>query len=359
METVNEKLLHQAVNHAIDLQHYSAGAVRRMISILNASDEKLTLDILNALERLPRGSFTVQRLSNLLKDVMRTNAQAYSALKSGVESDLQDLVKAEAEYQSGLFKTVLPVSLSVSSIDPEQVYTAAMSRPFQVSKNGAVPMAAYLENLSADRAKKIQDAIRLGYVNGETIDQMVRTIRGTKTSNYADGLMEAPRHYVEGMVRTSINHMSNFTAQRFYEANSELIKGVMWVSTLDSRTSPICQARDSQVYPLNSGPRPPAHIGCRSRVTPILKSWRELGLEIDEFKSTRASMDGQVPEDITYQTWLDKQSADRQDEILGKTKAKLFREGEAVDKFVDNKVRTLTIAQLRERNKALFDKLGI
>ena len=70
-------------------------------------------------------------------------------------------------------------------------------------------------------------------------------------------------------------------------------------------------------------------------------------------------MDGQVPEDITYQTWLEKQSADRQDEILGKTKAKLFRAGETVDRFVDNKGRTLTIAQLRERNKALFDKLGI
>lgn len=360
METVNEELLHFVVDHAIDLQRYSNGAVRRMITILNKSDDKLTLDILNALERLPRESFTVQRLSNLLKDVMATNAAAYKSLKTGIESDLRDLSKVEAEYQADLFKAVLPGSLSVSSIDPEQVYTAAMARPFQVSKNGAVPMAGYLENLSADRAERIQSAIRLGYVNGETIDQMVRTIRGTKTSNYADGLMEAPRHYVEGMVRTAINHISNFTSERFYEANSGMIKGWQFVATLDGRTTITCASLSGKVFPIGKGPKPPLHIGCRSTTVPVTKSWRELGIDIEEFKSTRASMDGQIAEDISFTQWLRSKPASFQDDILGATRGKLFRANEIeVDKFTNNKGKVYTIEELRRKNKELFEKAGI
>ena len=36
-ETANEKLLHDAIRHAIGLQQYSNGAVRKLIAILNAS----------------------------------------------------------------------------------------------------------------------------------------------------------------------------------------------------------------------------------------------------------------------------------------------------------------------------------
>lgn len=360
MATANEKLLDNTVSHAIDLQRYGNGVVRRMLAILNKADAKLTNELISALERMTPENFTVQRLDALLKEVRALNGKAYTSVRTGLEVDLLDLVKSESDYQKDLFKDVLPISVSVAKIDPEVVYTAAMARPFQVSKDRAVPLNEYLTGLSSDRAAKIRDAVRLGYLNSETTSQIVRSIRGTKTQNYADGLMQAPRYHVEGMVRTAISHMSNFTAQRFYEANDSILKGVKWISTLDSRTSPICQARDSLIYPIDSGPRPPAHINCRSRISPVTKSWRELGIDLDEITpGTRASFDGQVPQDLTYNDWLKQQSTDRQNDILGQTKAKLFRAGQSVDKFVDNKGKTLTIQQLRERNAALFNKLGL
>lgn len=359
METVNEQLLRHSVDHAIDLQHLGNSVSRKMLSLLNKSDARLTIALQSALERLPVESFTVQRLDALLSDVRALNGAAYQSVRKGLESDLLDLTVEESAYNADLFKHVLPVSVSVATVSPQMVYAAAMARPFQVSKDRAVPLLDYLDGLGEDRARMIRDSIRLGYINGETNDQIVRTIRGTKTQNYADGLMQAPRQYIENMVRTAINHTSNFTAQRFYEANGSMIKGVMWVATLDSRTSLVCASRDGKVYPLDSGPRPPAHIGCRSRTSPVVKSWRELGLNIDEFKSTRASIDGQVPEDLTYQKWLEKQTATRQDEILGTTKGRLFRAGGTLDKFVDNKGRTLTIDQLRQKHTELFSRAGI
>lgn len=360
MQTVNEQLLDHAVSHSVDTIRYSNGVVRRMIAILNKSDKSLSSALIDALQRLPAESFTVQRLDKLLANVRSLNIEAYKAVQKGIETELKELVEHEVNYQQDLFTHVLPAQVSVASVTPETVYAAAMARPFQVSKNGAVPLNEYLQGLSDDRAAKVRDAVRLGYVNGETTDQIVTRIVGTKTQNYADGLMETPRRYVEGMVRTAINHTSNFTRDEFYKSNDDLISGVQWVSTLDSRTSDICQSLDGEIFPIDSGERPPAHIGCRSTTAPVVKSWKELGIDLPEFdKGTRASMDGQVPASMTYQTWLEKQSASRQDEILGVSKGKLFRAGATVDRFVDNKGRTLNLDQLRKRDSELFKKAGL
>jgi SPP1 gp7 family putative phage head morphogenesis protein len=360
MPTVNETLLDSSIQHSIDSIRYSNGVVRRMLALLNRVDPDLNAKLTAALERLPPESFTVERLDALLASVMSLNKEVYNALQTAMEGELKELVSYEAEYQKKLFETVIPVKLSIAPVNVEAVYAAALSRPFSISKDGAVPMGEYLKGLEADRADKIRDAIRLGYVEGETIDQITRRIRGTRTNNYADGLLEAPRRYVEGMVRTSINHVSNFTRQRFYEANDDVVKGVMWVSTLDGHTSQICRIRDLKVFPVNSGPRPPAHINCRSSTTPVLKSWRELGIDIeDEAPSSRAAMSGQVPEGMNYQQWLQKQSAAVQDDVLGESRGKLFRNGMKIDRFSDNKGKLYTLDQLRQKNKELFSKSGV
>lgn len=61
---------------------------------------------------------------------------------------------------------------------------------------------------------------------------------------------------------------------------------------------------------------------------PILKSFKEIGSDFPEMpKSTRSSMDGQVPEDMTFKDFLDKKGKAFQDEVLGKGKAQLWRDG--------------------------------
>jgi hypothetical protein len=142
------------------------------------------------------------------------------------------------------------------------------------------------------------------------------------------------------VVRTAISHTAAFTRERFYEANAKLVASVQWVSTLDNRTSPMCRLRDGLQYtqdthkpighsvPWGAGPGA-LHWCCRSTSTVVTKSWKRLtGVDIEEFSpSTRASMDGQVPEETTYAEWLGKQSASRQDEILGPTRGALLRKG--------------------------------
>jgi SPP1 gp7 family putative phage head morphogenesis protein len=356
MTTVNEALYDSAVSHQVDITRYSNGTVRRMIALLNRTDPDLMAKLQAALDRLPPESFTVERLERLLASVREVNAQAYKQFSDGIAAELDDLTGYELGYQRDLFTATIPAQVSIATVAQEQVYAAAMTRPFQ----GRL-LKEWASSIEADRMTRIRDAIRIGYVENETTAQIVQRIRGTRALKYADGLLEIDRRHAETIVRTAINHTAFFARNSFYDANADLIKGLRWTATLDSRTSAICQARDGKIYPMNSGPRPPAHFNCRSTMTPVLKSWRELGMDADEVTaSTRASMDGQVPADMTYQQWLRKQSAARQDEILGKSKGKLFRDGGLeLDRFVDRKGHEFTLAELRERDSAAFSKAGI
>ena len=124
---------------------------------------------------------------------------------------------------------------------------------------------------------------------------------------------------------------------------------------MDSRTTDVCISLDSKVFPVDEGERPPMHFQCRSTTVPILKSWKELGINLKEAPpGTRASMDGQVPDTLTYSKWIKGQSVSVQNEVLGKGKAQIFRRGKLpITRFVDARNKPLTLKQLTSLEESL------
>ena len=129
------------------------------------------------------------------------------------------------------------------------------------------------------------------------------------------------------------------------------------VSVLDQRTSAICRARSGKLAPIGDKPlpadtpasqrleppsaRPPAHPACRSVMVAIL-------------------VGGPPAERENYNTWLKRQPAGVQDEVLGKTKGKLFRKGELeVDEYVDREGTELTLGELARTEPKAFSRAGI
>src|SRR5690606_14627135 len=135
MMTVNEALRDAVIGHAVDLQHYSKGVVRRSIGLLNRIDADLFAQLSEALERLPPESFTVERLERLLKSVRELNADAYRQVERALTDELKAFAAYETGYQLKLFESTIPAqvqaAVGVAAANPTQVYTAAMSRPFQ------------------------------------------------------------------------------------------------------------------------------------------------------------------------------------------------------------------------------------
>lgn len=370
MPTVNEIFADEAVSHAINLQQYSLGVVRRIVATLNRSDTRIAAELLIALEQLDPESFTVARLEALLGPVRDVNAAAYQQVLAELEIELQALAQYETGYQLELFQNALPepvqVRFTLAPVAPAQAYAAAMARPFQ----GRL-LRDWAATLEADRLAKVRNAVRQGFVEGKTASQIVREIRGTKAANYADGFLQRPRRELMTVVQTAVSHTAATARQEFQNANADIIKAVRWVSTLDSKTSPMCRIRDGLKYeakthkpighkvPWLAGPGR-LHFNCRSTDAPVTKSWRELGIDIDEMTpSQRASMDGQVPADMSYGDWLKRQSAGRQDQILGPERGRLMRQGGLqLPDFYSDRGEWLTLEQLRERERAAFAKLA-
>jgi len=99
---------------------------------------------------------------------------------------------------------------------------------------------------------------------------------------------------------------------------------------------------------------------CRSALLPVVKAWDELGSKaLAKFKEApkgmRASMDGLVPADLTYSDWLRRKEVKDPgfaDKVLGKGKAKLWREGKiTTQQLVNASGKPFTLAELKKKTE--------
>jgi SPP1 gp7 family putative phage head morphogenesis protein len=207
---------------------------------------------------------------------------------------------------------------------------------------------------------RFADQMRAGVALGESNSDLVARVRG-KTGQ--PGIMDISKRSAETLVRSSVQTAANVGREAMYQKNNDLIVSLQWHATLDTRTSIWCITRDGHHYtnddehkPKDGGPpwlEGPGklHRNCRSTSIPVLKSFRDLGIPIDEVpQTTRATMDGQKPASLTFESWLKKQSAARQDIVLGVGKADLWRAGKINFRdLLDQSGRPLTTEQLKAK----------
>lgn len=369
MESVNTLLALEVIRHQVDLQRYEAGVVARMIAVLNRADKRIAAELAVALQEIDPSLFKMERLESLLTSVRELSKAAYEQIGKDMREELKEFNAYELSYQHQALVAHLPAVVHVAAVNANQVYAAAMARPFQ-----GVLLKEVWKDLDAQAMKRLRQTIANGFVEGKTTDQIIREVRGTKANNFKDGIVEKSRRDVATVVRTAIGHTAGVAQDNMLEANADLLKAVQWSSTLDLRTSAPCRLRDKKLYtpvdhkpighkiPWLQGPSR-LHFNCRSGQTPVLKSHKELGIDVPEIViegKTRASMDGQVAADTTYAEWLKKQSAARQDEVLGPTRAKLMRDGKlSLEDMYSARGKPLTLDELRKKDEEAFKKAGL
>lgn len=206
--------------------------------------------------------------------------------------------------------------------------------------------------------------INRGLLAGDDVPSITRALLGDPAASALTGNSSRAKatRAARTLVRTATNHIANQARQATFEENRSLIKAVRWVATLDARTTDICASLDGQQWPVLDGPRPPAHHQCRSTVVPITKTWKELGLNAKSkrlggrnARDVESGLSGVVGSRITYGTWLKRQPAKVQDQVLGPARGKLLRSGQVkFDRFFDDG-RRLTLRKLAQREGLDFD----
>ncbi|OCG24185.1 hypothetical protein A9G45_02660 [Gilliamella sp. HK2] len=352
--TINKRLRDEAIFHRVNLVGYENNLIKESLKLLNIVDKQLTAQLYVALEDMTASEFKISRLESMLSSVKSLNS--FSDYLFG---ELNLFCEHDSHYQYSLFESLLPDNVlakyPLMQISPNQLFTAVKTKPFQ----GRL-LCEWVSNIEDDRLKRVTNAVRTGYATGETTEQIIRRVRGTKKNNYKDGVLETSKRNVSSLIHSAISHTAALSRNEFGQANSDLIKGKQWLSTLDTSTTPMCMIRDLKVYSLDNKPIDHdipygdgpgrLHFCCRSVETFILKSYRELGIDIDETPTgTRASMDGQIPAKTSYLEWLKSQSKKRQEQILGVERARLLRSGEITpEKFFTRDGHLLTINELNK-----------
>jgi len=363
--TANEKIAGRIIRHGVLLEGFKNEEVYRIIGFLHREIEP---DLVRRLQKAAGKPLTRKRIEALQAGVRDVIAAGYDQVRANLAADLVAQAKVEASAVVKILADCMPFEVSLVTPNAQVIRQMLATAPI----NGEF-VPDWFKALKLTTAQKINRQIMIGATTGEGIDKIIRRIVGTRANQYRDGILERARHEVASVVRTAVAGVSDNVRTEVYKANSDLIKAVQWTATLDTRTCIACMNLDGQSYDVEKCPRAPLHWNCRCSTVPVIKSWQELGLPLqeagggarasnavtaaeakrlrtlppEERRQIKAQLQGQVPASLTYPQWLRRQSVEVQNEALGKTRAQLFRAGTLdVGEFVADNQRTLTLAEL-------------
>lgn len=356
MPTANEHLQSLTIAHATYLERYKRREVQEIVALLNDELEPAVVAALESrLERIDARGFdtglhTTARLVALKEAIDAEIHEFTKTAQKMLRADLLRLAKSEAQWQVAALEKAVPAEVTLAARinytmpAPETLRAIVNDGPI----NGAL-LKDWFKNVEDNAKRAVTKAVNVGLAQGETTAQIVARVRGTKALGYADGALAGTRAQVQTTVQTSVAHTAGVARAQAAEANRDILKGEKWSAALDSRTCPVCAALDGKVYEIGEGQTVPAHPNCRCARIPVLKSWEELGIKGPKLPTgTRASMDGQVPADLTFGDWLKQQPVGRVQDVLGsKEAARAFLAGEvAITDFSTKMGRPLSWKQV-------------
>lgn len=127
-----------------------------------------------------------------------------------------------------------------------------------------------------------------------------------KTTKQIKERFNVSKYYAERLVRTETNHFNNEADAMAYEQMG--VKKYVFVATLDTRTSDICQSHDNKVYNFKDKEvgvnYPPLHPNCRSKTRGYISEEVERTLK----RRARNPYTGrtEVIDNISYKDWAKK-----------------------------------------------------
>ena len=322
------------LRHSLQLQRLSAGEAAKAEAILRELERELRM--LLASQNL--SASTKAELASLIRDAEKAISSRYAT----ISVDTHALAIIVAEKTAEAMEDVFPINV----LRPTPERLASLTRNVLIEGS---PLSEWWKAQEGNTARRFAAQVRQGVIAGETSEKIVRRV--------VTEVMPIARRHARTLVHSSVMASANEARLATYRKNSRLIAGVRWLATLDSHTCKQCAALDGQAWDLDAKPlkgttvsfiAPPAHASCRCVASPIPKSFRDLGLDIDEpAAGTRASSEGPISATTTFSDFLKRQSPAFVAKTLGKRRAELFASGKlTLRDLISGSGRELTLDEL-------------
>lgn len=388
---LNDNILDALLRHQVFLRRRAGGIRDFAVEVLNRTETALRSLILGRKGGIgpTLSNRNLSRADALIRDLLEIRVSAWDQIKPTWRRELRQIVVSEAAFLKATYTSAAPVVLELAA--PSLARIATKTRYDGRTTN------AWLRNMQRADLALVNTSVRISITNGETPKDTAVRMLGRRALGGRDGALQASRNNIASLAQTGVTAMSNQTKKAFARANDRIMVGEQFVAVLDGHTTPICRSLDTQIFPVGEGPTPPLHVNCRSMRQPLIdgqvignrtatplftrRTLNEYTAAnnlsrvtkrgdlpfghkgtFDKFRQAKAFdvIGVNQPVTVSYGDWLRRQSRTFQNDVLGVTKGKLFRDGDlSLDRFVDNSGRELSLFEMAKRDRQAFVAAGL
>lgn len=416
MATAAQRLSDALIRHQITLERLRIGTARKLVALLRSADAGMIQELRDRLSTFgEQGTAAANRkaksLKRLIDAILAQRAPVWQQVREVANQDLSDFARIENVFQTD----TLNESVGVAEVAAPTLAAAHVLSVYRKTTIRGAKLNTALRDIEDREWSGIKNAVTLAVVENTPVEDFVKALRGTQAAGFKDGLLQPYRANLGTIAATGITSVSTNVRDAVWR-ESGIVVGEKWVSILDGRTSFICQDNDGHGAPFEGredewpsdiplldpiDQRPPAHYNCRSHMEAVLATesivaphrvaitstipdeqkpvhFRQLAKETagadwsgmsqraraaavrDEQVKWSTENIGTVAPRTTYPEWLGRQSASFQDEVLGKSRGALFRDGGLeVGSFIDYAGKPITLDVLRAQHPDAFRRAGI
>lgn len=335
---MNENFIDKQLLHQVRLEKVENGIIENLIKRLESANRKSKSILLET-----KGIETKKRYTEISKQIEKITKELKNDLSN--EMSIEEFIEYELKSQKSIFKDN---NINLVYPSKEQLITSSLFAPYSESST----FKSYLDSFSSQFYNTWDSSIRNGYLLGIPTQKIVRDVIGELAKNaqvQEFGLMQKLKNSIKANSRTILQAMANETRECIFKKNEDIFSGYKFYATLDKRSCLVCGSLDGLVKKRieDFGVRIPLHYNCRCVILPIVKGFEDM-------EDTRASKDGQVSDNLTYEKWLERQSNEDKKYILGKSRFELYEKGKKFISFVSDN-RIIKLEELKSKLGIDFD----
>ena len=315
----------RAIRRLTDAEKQSDAYIKRIQKMYDRANRNIQRDIENIYQNYSKATgMDVQSLKQLLTaseteslwaEMKRKGLDKY--VKGNYKARISRLEKMQAQIYA-MAKEIYPEEVLQHTMCYEGVINSSYYKAIYDAQMGTGFDFAF-SRLDDNMVKALMDEAWSGknysarvWDNTDLLAESVAEIVGgamlsgqsiEKTSRQIRERFDVGKYYADRLVRTETNHFNNEADALAYEEMD--VEKYVFLATLDTRTSTICQRLDNKVIPLAERKEgvnfPPMHPNCRS------KTRAYMGAEIEATMQRRArnpvTGKTELVGNISYEEW--------------------------------------------------------
>ena len=390
-----------AAEHQANLMRLAAAWAEELRGDADSTNAELIGNLSNLLEDYRIGDYNAEAQRQYLKmnaQILKIRAEGFAKAADYMARQCEHLAENEAKWAAAIVKQ------SGVSVPKKTIRVGTIVKYAAVEDGQTISES--IEAAAKEDAKRISEVCREGVRKNKPLETIIKEIRGTKESDYKDGVFETTRSEAETIARTGCMGIADEAKMQFYIDNQDVILGIMHVATLSGNTCLVCGNLDGRIWK-NPGelalvPNLPIHPNCRCVHLPVTEMdeinrskrpaevenwWAEAerayneehpGKKFDDLaRSTKlkyyykAQKDytartgkpafDEVPQNMSFSEWLKTKDDSYIKSYLGRTRYLLYTKGELpLNKFINPATNTqFTIAELKKLDIEAFKLAGL